>query len=153
MPLSWKLSNTGNPFATVDQFADGCRFHFAESMAVDDRAVKDDLEEAMEQAIVLLDANVKNESRYFMVEWDLLHSILRLAVTNDARSEDAEDVVALKFSALNEQLQTEGEAEIDSCSEKVQFWAKDFLSTCTGFMDYSLVAVFTDSTRDKVKML
>jgi len=153
MSLSWSLSDAENPFVPADRYTAGCRFHHAESVAVDDHSAKNELEVALEKAVALLNANVKNESRYFMVEWHLPSSTLRLAVTNDTKSEDGADVVTLRFTALNEQLQAAGESERELHSEKVQFWVKDFLSTCAGFMDYSLVAVFTDGVRDRVRML
>lgn len=153
MSLNWNLSEGKNPFAPEEQGATACRFHHAESPACEDEAVKNDMEEALEKAMALLNANVKNESRYFLVEWDRENAVLRLAVTNDRKAQDAADVVTCRFMMLHQRLQTEDEPAVDACSDKVNFYAKDYLSTCTGFMDYSLVAMYTDGSRNDVRML
>lgn len=153
MSLNWTLSEGQNPFVADDLCAAERRFHHTESTAVEDSAVANDIDAALEKAVSFLNANVKNESRYFLVEWDRSSSILRLAVTDDRKLQDATDVVCCRFAALNQQLQAQGAEAVEQCSEKVQFWLKDYLSSCAAFMDYSLVAVFTDSTRDRVRML
>ena len=153
MSLNWNLSEGKNPFAPEEQGVTACRFHHAESPASEDEAVKNDMEEALEKAMALLNANVKNESRYFLVEWDRVNAVLRLAVTNDRKAQDAVDVVTCRFTALYQRLQMEGESAAEACSDKINFYAKDYLSTCTGFMDYSLVAMYTDGARNEARML
>ena len=153
MSLNWNMSEGRNPFAPEEQSTTTSRFHYAESTATEDEALKDEVEEALEKAMAFLNANVKNESRYFLVEWDVSNSTLRLAVTDDHKQQDAADVVCCRFAALNQRLQAQGPEALALCSEKVQFWLKDYLSSCAVFMNYSLVAVFTDGTRDRVRML
>ncbi len=153
MSLNWNMSEGENPFAAEQQGAAVCRFHYAESPASEDRALKDDMEEALEKAMALLNANVKNESRYFLVEWDRANAVLRLAVTDDRKQQDAADVVTCRFTSLHQRLQTEDESAAEACSDKINFYAKDYLSTCTGFMDYSLVAMYTDGARNEACML
>jgi hypothetical protein len=153
MSLNWTLSEGQNPFVSDDPHAAEHRFHHAESAAVEDSAVANDIDAALAKAVSFLNANVKNESRYFLVEWDPSSSTLRLAVTDDRKQQDAADVVSCRFMALNQQLQAQGAEAVEQCSEKVQFWLKDYLSSCAAFMDYSLVAVFTDGARDRVRML
>ncbi|GAA0787005.1 hypothetical protein [Marinobacterium sediminicola] len=153
MSLNWELSEGKHPFVVGRKGAEACRFHCAESVAVEDNAVKDDLEETLAQAITFLNANVKNESLFFMVEWDAASSTLTLSVTDAQKEQDAADVVTCRFAELQQQLEAEGEAALDVVSSKIAFWAKDFLSTCTPFMNYSLVAVYTDGDRDKAGLL
>src|SRR5690554_1661401 len=153
MSLNWSLSEGHNPFVSNDPHAAEGRFHHAQSNAMDDSALVNDTDAALDKAVSFLNANVKNESRYFLVEWNRPSSTLRLAVTDDAKLEDGADVVVLGFTALNAKIQTAGDLERELYSEKMQFWVKEYLSICAGFMDYSLVAVFTDSTRDRVRML
>lgn len=153
MSLSWNLSEGCNPFWADDKAAAECRFHYAESSATEEEVVKDDMEAALEKAMELLNGNVKNESLYFMVEWDRPSSTLRLAVTNDRKAQDAADVVTCRFESLNRQLQAEGPDSVAACSDRVKFWAKDYLSTCTEFMNYSLVALYTDTSRNETSIV
>ncbi|MET4000432.1 hypothetical protein [Marinobacterium sp. MBR-109] len=154
MSLSWSLSENLNPFVPEEK-GEGLCFHAAQSSVVDDVAVKDAIEAALERAIGYLDANVKNESLYFMVEWALPSSTLRLAVTDERKCQDSSEVVSCRFSELNQQLHQGGDlqAEAQALSDKVKFWAKDYLSTNTEFMNYSLVALYTDGTRAEAKLL
>lgn len=148
MSVNWSVSEDRNPFV-AEESASGLVFHAAESTAVDDVAVKDAVEAALERAVACLDANVKNESLYFMVEWAPSRSVLRLAVTDAGKVQDSPEVVVCQFPALNAVLQQAEDvpARLEAFSDKVSFWAKDYLSTSSEFMNYSLVALFVTTVR------
>jgi hypothetical protein len=64
-------------------------------------------------------------------------------------------VVVCQFSALNRVLQQaeDGAARLEAFSDKVSFWAKDYLSTSTEFMNYSLVALYATTVRAEAVLL
>jgi hypothetical protein len=105
--------------------------------------------------VACLDANVKNESLYFMVEWAPSCSVLRLAVTDAGKVQDSREVVVCQFPTLNTVLQQaeDGAARLEAFSDKVCFWAKDYLSTSTEFMNYSLVALYATTVRAEAVLL
>ncbi|MBV0934713.1 hypothetical protein [Marinobacterium weihaiense] len=143
MSLNWNTREHNNPFDPDDAAQAGCCFHYAESQAVDDAALKQDVEACLALSMSQLNANVKNESLFYMVEWQPETAVLRLSVTDGQKANDARDVVCCRFVAVGGQ----------DLSDRMSFWAKDYLSTCTGFMDFSLVALFTDSTRARTQIL
>ena len=150
MSLTWNTRERVNPFAVDVEPLPACRFHYAESAATDDATTKDDMEVCLELASTLLNTNVKDESLYFMVEWDSATAVVRLAVTDCHKANDAPDVVVCRFASL---LTETGEAA-EAVSDKVRFWVKDYLSTTNGqFMNYSLVALFTPGMRAQTQLL
>lgn len=147
MSLDWNICEQTHPFDAEVPTAVGYRFHHAESNAADDPAIKQDLEASLEKAVSLLDRNVKNESLFFMAEWNPAGGVLRLSVTDGQKANDAEEIVCTRFNSL-----VGGEAG-GELTEKVSFWVKDFLSICESFMNFSLVALFTDTSRERVQIL
>ncbi|PSL11717.1 hypothetical protein CLV44_12335 [Marinobacterium halophilum] len=146
MSLIWNESVGVNPFAAIAGDATECRFHYAESAATNDTLVKDAFEECLAMAISYLNANVKNESLYFIVAWDPTTSVVNVVVTDDQKQNDAHDVVTCRFAALNE-AKADQSSSLQQYSDTVKFWIKDYLSTNGPFMHYSLVALYTDGTR------
>jgi hypothetical protein len=47
----------------------------------------------------------------------------------------------------------DGPARLEAFSDKVSFWAKDYLSTSTEFMNYSLVALYATTVRAEAVLL
>lgn len=149
MSLIWNESARVNPFVAGEGEATECRFHCAESGATDDVALKHDLEACLAVAITHLNANVKNESLYFMVEWNPSAAVITLTVTDGDKGNDAHDVVTCRFAALAGATGQDAER----LSDQVKFLVKDYLSTNGPFMNYSLVALFTDSTRANTQLI
>lgn len=152
MTLSWQIHEDQHPFASNETVAEH-RYHAAESSATEESAVKDVVEAALAQAETLLDRNVTNASLFFMVTWSPREGALTLSVTDADKAKDAPDLVTCRLVALNEQLQKGGENAYQDFIGKLQFWIKDYLSTSTAFMNYSLVAVFTDAGRDHCQIV
>lgn len=116
------------------------------------------VQECIEKAVSFLPDNVADESRYFLFEWDITHSALSIVVTDDTKKNDAKFVVKCFMSALKEELNSiesdlekkEKEAEY---SDFIKYEIKDHLTTCSSFMQFSLVAVFHNKTRDRLELL
>lgn len=151
MTLNWQQHQDQHPFLTTEGMQ-GHRYLAAESAVTLEDDVKDVVEAALEQAEALLDSNVANSSLFFLATWDKDGSVLTLSVTDATKKEDAPDLVTCRFTVLSEQLSADAGA-YDDLSAKLQFWIKDYLSTSTRFMNYSLVAVFTDSGRDRCQIV
>lgn len=114
-----------------------------------DLSAQQALDECIVKAMQLLHDNVTNSSMYLMFEWDAPNSVLTIAVTDPTKSVDGPFPVVCTF-AWGEQLQgrTLGET-----AEQVQYWIKDYLTTCSEFYNYSLVAVFHVGDRSKTVLL
>ncbi|WP_226647457.1 hypothetical protein [Microbulbifer variabilis] len=160
MGLIWKLSHSTYPFGTIK--GDGAEYEVlsTESRALNSDEIYQDLAESLELAISKLNQNVNETSRFFLIHWEPLTSTLTLSVTDDQRENDSRVVVRCLFTVLEKQIQ-ESRYESDSkqqtaqveFSEDLHFWCKEFLSTDQGFSQFSLIALFTDSTRDRAVIL
>jgi len=116
------------------------------------------VQESIEKAVSFLPDNVVDESRYFLFEWDIEYSTLTIVVTDDTKKNDANFVVKCRMSALNEEINNiksdqEKEEKKFEYSDFIKYEIKDYLTTCSSFMQFSLVAVFHNKTRDKIELL
>ena len=116
------------------------------------------IQECIEKAVSFFPDHVTDESRYFLFEWRIETSTLTIVATDDSKNNDANFTVKCFMSALNEAMNTitsepAKKEKIAEHSDLIKYAIKDYLTTCGSFMQYSLVAVFTNNTRDKVELL
>ena len=99
----------------------------------------------IEKALSLLSENVIDESRYFLFEWNAEQSLLAIIVTDDTKKLDSKYVVKCQIQALD--------LDKETLLEEVKYEIKDYLTTCSAFFKFSLVAVFQGKSRDSVELL
>ena len=116
--------------------------------------------ECVEKAVELLPLNISDDSMYLLFEWDVEQSVLSIVVTDESKSKDAARMVRSCFPALNEQHSClkqqsvdEWQLKISACQESIRYWVRDYLTTCGGFMHFSLIAVFCSKSRAKTALL
>ena len=110
------------------------------------------VENLAEQAIRLLADNIQDDTLYLLFEWDKNLACLSAVVTDSTKTQDGPIRVAVSFPAmLNNRTEIEG-LESDP-SEQIHFWLHDYLTTCSAFFSYSLVAIFHSSTRSETSLL
>ncbi|WP_444921634.1 hypothetical protein ACJJID_04290 [Microbulbifer sp. CnH-101-G] len=160
MGLIWKLDHSTSPFEEVTGGVAEYEVHSTESPALSSDDIYQDLAENLERAVSKFNQNVNDTSRFFLIHWEPLASTLTLSVTDDQRENDSRVLVRCHFTALEKQLQeseyesdSEKQAALGMFSEDLHFWCKEFLSTDQGFSQFSLIALFTDSTRDRAVIL
>ena len=95
----------------------------------------------IEKAVWLLPQNIHDTSRYFLCEWNGEQSLLSIVVSDDSKRRDAENIAQCRFAA----------ADFDA--ETIRLWIRDYLTTCAGFMHYSLVAMFHTGNRSHCELL
>lgn len=150
MTLDWNETPADN----------GSVLSFAECALTEDGHVYGALAQAVEKAVLLLDDNVKDDSRYFLFEWDAVESELTIVVTDDHKQSDSLKVVKLSLPGLAKPLETlqddavsEWAATAEECSDNIKFFIRDYLTTSSGFHQYSLIAIFHNESRNKTDLL
>lgn len=98
---------------------------------------------SIEKACDLLESNIQDDSRYLLFGWDADTSTLTIVVTDDEKQRDSRDVVQCQFVATDKPLDP----------EDIQFWIKDYLTTCAQFLRYSLIAAFHRESRASCTLL
>lgn len=109
----------------------------------DEAAIKLGLEAALEKAVSLLDRNVRDESRYLLCEWNAPEAWLQIVVSDDGKSQDAPEVVECRFDGFDDAVDV----------DQVQFLIRDYLTTCTAFLGWSLLAAFHEGDRQRSRLL
>lgn len=134
MNLDWEEKTVGEHLifaAVVDSAEEG--------------RVKEGLGECVEKATSFLHLNIHDDSMYFMLGWDKTTSTLKITVVDETKSTGSQYVVICCFSALAQALlsDSEGAAEkADDLANSIRYWIKDYLTTCSSYYQYSLVASF-----------
>ncbi|GGY72236.1 hypothetical protein GCM10011613_16490 [Cellvibrio zantedeschiae] len=118
-----------------------------------ENAVCQIIEASAEKAIQILKENIQDNSLYLLFEWDANQAKLNIVVTDASKKLDSPQSVCCTFSSLAVELARESEEQRLGYTESVKFWLHDYLTTCTAFFNYSLVAIFHSSSRDNTELL
>jgi len=109
------------------------------------------VEACTDKAISLLNNNIQNDSLYLLFEWNIELAELIILVTNAAKNHDAPESVYCTFPNLA--LELIRQEQRTKHTESIKFWLHDYLTTCTAFFSYSLVAIFHHSNRNNSELL
>lgn len=136
------------------------RVFLAESDQIKEKLISVNIEECIDKSVALLGENITESSLYYLCEWNTMCSTLTIVVTDETKRMDSKNIVKCCFNTLNKtchQLNAESAVERESIvndyADRVCEYIRDYLTTCSGFMNYSLVAVFHSSDRDSVELL
>ncbi|VUD69059.1 hypothetical protein TDB9533_04423 [Thalassocella blandensis] len=160
MSLIWQEHKKVNPFeAAVGDLTERVVF-LAECNEINDDPVKLAISECIDKSVELLYKNITDTSLYYLCEWDVVYSMLTIVVTDEPKENDSQYVVKCCFNALDvkfQEIQSSSEdnweATVSQYADNLRSWIKDYLTTCPGFMNYSLVAAFHSEDRSASKIL
>jgi hypothetical protein len=139
MPLEWNVNNTDSP-----------RYlHQAVCNEANEAAIKDVIDGSIERAIDCLHENIQDDSLYFLVEWNDAESSLTIIVTDDSKQKESPHKIVSDFSQVMSGAMKDSNVDI----EKIQYWVRDFLTTSTGFIRFSLVAIFSRGDRNNTLLM
>lgn len=158
MDLIWKENIT--PLEVSVDGLNECSVFFTESNKVEERLIKLNVIECVDKSITLLGKNITEKSLYYLCEWDTMCSTLTIVVTDETKSMDSKNIVKCCFSNLNktfhkfsDKSELEREYIANNYSSMVYDCIRDYLTTCSGFMTYSLVAIFHSSDRRSTELI
>lgn len=138
--LNWTTTQTLN--TTV---------HITSTLDTEETNLRKTIEACAEKAISLLKSNIQDDSLYLLFEWDSSNANLNILVTDAAKKHDAPEIVYCTFPELAKELTQQEQST--AYAELVKFWLHDYLTTCTEFFSYSLVAIFHSSDRSNTELL
>ncbi len=138
--LNWTTTETPN-----------ATFHSTAVLDTEENQIRKAIEACADKAINLLNTNIQDDSLYVLFEWDKQLTTLNIVVTDSAKKNDAPESVCCTFPSLALDLATQEQKAI--YTDAIKFWLHDYLTTCTAFFSYSLVAIFHSSTRSNTELL
>jgi hypothetical protein len=138
--LNWTTTQT---FNTI--------IHTTSAPSTTEHDLRNTIETCAEKAISLLKSNIQDDSLYLLFEWDSSNANLNILVTDATKKHDAPEIVFCTFPELAKQLNQPEQST--AYAELVKFWLHDYLTTCTEFFSYSLVAIFHSSNRSNTELL
>lgn len=159
MHLNWIVNQTENPFESA--VGDNAQYivHLAEFTESDNEGVFKAIECCIDKAVSMLDSNIVEGSMYLLFEWDVVYSMLTIVVCDESKEMDSKHVVKCSFLGLDTEMnnddlsEDEWEAKVDEYAQGVKQFIADYLSTCSGFLKYSLIAAFHSESRDKSELV
>lgn len=123
------------------------------SSETSESSVRHLIEASADKAILGLKKNIQDDSLYLLFEWDVNQAKLNISVTDASKTKDSPETICCIFTSLAIELARESEEQRINYTESVKFWLHDYLTTCTAFFSYSLVAIFHSSTRQNTELL
>jgi len=120
--------------------------HTITTTETSDLALRKTIEHATEKAISLLEQTIQDDSLYLMFEWNAAERYLQIIVCNAQKTNDAPEQVRAY-------LQGNSPHSADELREQIHYWLHDYLTTCSAFFRYSLVAAFHTGDRNKTELL
>ncbi len=125
--------------------------HSTSELDIDESKICKTIEACADKVIGLLKTNIQDDSLYLLFEWNEELAQLKIVVTDAAKKNDAQESVCCTFSNLA--LSLLNQEQRAAYTDIIKFWLHDYLTTCTAFFSYSLVAIFHCSTRDNTELL
>lgn len=160
MNLDWKENKAANPFETLLGEDTEYTVHFADCEEVLDEKVQSAINAGIEKSVGLLELNLRDDSMYLLFEWDVVYSTLTIVVTDESKEKDSGHVIKCSFPELDREMNTVSEdtdnaweSRVNAHAKQVEFWIRDYLTTCTPFLNYSLIAAFHCESRDTIKLI
>ncbi len=135
MPLKW----------TVEQRDKPQTIHHSRCTSTDPDMIKVCVGETIEKAISLLDANIQDNSLYFLIEWDHDQHKLCLVICDDKKQQRSPQEVHCHIEG--------DKASKEDYAQELAQWARDYLTTSESFIRFSLVAVFRLAGQEQVILL
>lgn len=155
--LEWKTNTLNSASGSTEANTEKVEFSTTLNDS-SDSAIEAAIETSIEKAVSILSDNILDNSRYFLFEWDIKNSALNIVVTDDTKKQDSKLSVRCHMSALQDKITTLETPALkkestQANSDLVKYFVKDYLTTCGAFMQFSLVAVFHNSSREKTELL
>ena len=125
--------------------------HSTSELDVQESKICKTIEACADKAIDLLKTNIQDDSLYVLFEWNEELAQLKIVVTDAAKKNDAQESVCCTFPNLA--LGLINQEQRAACTDTIKFWLHDYLTTCTAFFSYSLVAIFHSNTRNNNELL
>ncbi|RNL60164.1 hypothetical protein D0911_14185 [Zhongshania marina] len=106
------------------------------------------------KAVDELHSNILDNSLYLLFEFDK-NLVLNIVVTDESKQQESPYRVVCDMASLRSYLleSTHWKFKGEEFADVVKHELRDYLSTCSGFMRYSLVAVFSEGDRAKTELL
>ena len=143
MKLHWDIIKDCTPAESAASEDTAHALHLCEFKGESDRDVQLAINTSIDKACDLLEQNIQDDSRYLLFEWNAKASTLTIVVTDDGKERDSREVVQCHFAANDIALNP----------DDIQFWIRDYLTTCTQFLHYSLIAAFHRDSRADCTLL
>ncbi len=125
--------------------------HSSYELDTEENTLRKTIEACADKAIGLLKTNIEDDSLYVLFEWNEALATLNIVVTDATKQNDAQQSVCCTFPNLA--LSLVNQEQSAAYTDAIKFWLHDYLTTCTAFFSYSLVAIFHSSTRNNTELL
>lgn len=140
--LTWNTNNTNDRISYTAVITDPNEYQ-----------VKIAIEKSADKAIGLLKDTIQDDSLYLLFEWDINTASLTVVVTDASKTHDSTESIRCICSGVQSKFSQADETQRLEYADTIKFWLHDYLTTCTAFFSYSLVAIFHSSTRKNTELL
>ncbi|CAA0092025.1 Uncharacterised protein [Zhongshania aliphaticivorans] len=108
----------------------------------------------VDKAVSLIPDNINDDACYLLFEFDE-NDVLNIVMTDDTKQRESAHGVCCELASARPYLSETSHWKFkdERFSDIIKYCIRDYLTTCGGFMRYSLVAVFSEGDRSKTQLL
>lgn len=123
--------------------------HFAQCDETSETDIQEFLNLVLDRAIGIIPQSIHDDARYLLFTWNSKSSTLDIVSTDDHKTHDASENVQLR---IEHWLQTNEQSSAEY-TDNIHYWIKDYLTTSSEFLHFSLIAMFSLGDRAKTQLL
>lgn len=123
--------------------------HFAQCDETSETDIQEFLNLVLDRAIGIIPQSIHDDARYLLFTWNSNSSTLDIVSTDDHKTHDASENVQLR---IEHWLQTNEQSSAEY-TDNIHYWIKDYLTTSSEFLHFSLIAMFSLGDRAKTQLL
>jgi hypothetical protein len=144
--INWTLRGDKNAGEVVQ--------HFTQCDEKHEEAIHQHLNLVLDRAIGIIPQSIHDDARYLLFTWNSDSATLDIVSTNDDKTHDASENVQLHIEQWQQTTgQSLTEQSLTEQTDNIHFWIKDYLTTCSEFLHFSLVAMLSLGDRAKTQLL
>lgn len=141
LELDWILSG--------DKEAGEAIQHIARCEQQQDSDVQQFINAGLDRAIAIIPQCIRDDARYLLFIWNSKEACLDIVTSDDNKKVDAAESVHISFNQWQQLTTSSKEEQADN----LHFWIRDYLTTSSEFLHFSLIALFSSSDRNDTKLL
>lgn len=123
--------------------------HFAQCDENHEKEIQEYLNLVLDRAIGIIPQSIHDDARYLLFTWKSDSSTLDIVSTDDHKTHDASENVQLRIEHWLQSTEQSMAEQTDS----IHYWIKDYLTTSSEFLHFSLIAMLSLGDRAKTQLL
>jgi hypothetical protein len=127
--------------------------HFTQCDEQHEKEIQEHLNLVLDRAIGIIPQSIHDDARYLLFVWNSDSATLDIVSTDDQKTHDASENVQLRIEPWSQSTEPSTEQAKQEQTDNIHYWIKNYLTTSSEFLHFSLIAMFSLGDRAKTQLL